>query len=708
MPLFERFYKEYRCSRNAPLSCEQPQNTVEQLPGAKFCLECGFPATLPDKAEIRGSRGTYQVISLLASRGMGRLYSGILLNDSQPVVIKEYLLPTRCFNPEETRQRKETFKRVAGVSPADGRTQDFRLISPKDAIADQQGERCYLVTNGDLEAKSQTLSRYLMAKGAMKPPQVREVLNQALQTLQFLHTQKLRLPSGQVRQGLAHGNITLDSLLILENNQQFYIYLCDLAIWERLFDSPSAQPSSPEPEQDLVALGLVAFYLWVGRETNDTSGQSLDPRDNQQWPHSDDPLKRFLYRLIGLDTPFDSAEAARQALLQLPKEDQSNALAPSVVPEQEKKGFRKLLLILGVLALLLLGGGIWYFLSPRSGVQQEDMAALNKFVARFADVNGIPSGNFTYTGESDGTWSSVLEIKPESEQNLEELLKKPKPDVDAQFIYQPLSSPDVRTASAPIDAVRTGKANFAISSLVDKVTDDLDSKPVAYDGLLVFVAFSKKEKNLPKALQGKISLDQLRDLYTGKIKNWQQFGPNLPDLPVKLYAPTEPEARHQFEHLVLKDDRQQIAFFESPERVTQLSTAQTQRQIVSEFDEGRAGIISFGILSKTWDQCAGYPLALGDDNTASQAIFRFNGQPINPSDNLCDKNNRLDVQTFATRSYPLGYPLFVVYPKDNSRPPAGPKFAELLTTSQGQCLLHKAGLVPLQPVPENQPKSNGC
>ena len=697
MPLVETFYKEYRCSRNAPLSCDQPQHTLQQVPGAKFCLECGFPVPLPDKAEIRGSRATYQVISFLGSRGMGRLYSGIQLNDSQPIVIKEYLLPTRCFNAEETRQRQETFMRVAGVSPADGRTQDFRLLSPWEAIADQQGKRCYLISKGNLEV-SQTLSRYLMEKGAMTAPQVREVLNQTLQTLQFLHTQKLRLPSGQVRQGLTHGNLSLDSLLIIENNQQFYIYLCDLAAWERLFDPPPAQPSNPKLEQDLVALGRLAFYLWVGRAADHTSRQPLDPKDERQWPDCDHHLKRFLYHLIGLDTPFDSAEAARRALLQLPKEGQANNLAAVVAPEQKDKSFRTPLLILGVIALLLVGGGLWYFLSRDRGTQAANFKPFNQLLPSFSDVNGVPLNDFTYSGEKDGTWTAVLRLKPESERTLEELLTKPKPDVDAQFSYRPESSTDVRTASQPIEAVRTNKADFAITSLIDSLTDDLDSKQIAYDGLLVFVPFSKKDQNLPNALKGQISLKQLRQLYTGKIANWQQLGG--PDLPVKLYAPTEPEAVRLFEKRVLKDNPQQIALFQA--RVTRQPTVETQQQIVSQFEQKRAGIISFGILSKTWDQCAGYPLALVDGNKpASQALFRLNGQPINPSANLCDKNNRLDVQTFVTKSYPLGYPLVVVYPKDNSLPPAGLKFAEMLTTRQGQRLLRKAGLVPLQAVPEN-------
>lgn len=712
VPLVKPCYEKYRCSRNAPLSCDQPQQTLQQVKEAKFCLECGFPVTLlPDKDEIRGSRGTYQVTGLLGSRGMGRLYSGIQLNTNEPVVIKEYLLPTRYFNEEESSQRKDIFIRVAGVSPADGKTQDFRLISPSEAIADSKRERCYLVTKGKLEEDSQTLRDYLKDKGAMTAPQVREVLNQALQTLQFLHTQKLHLPSGQVRQGLAHGNLSLDSLLILENNQEYFtIYLCDLAVCERLFEPPSAaQPSESKPEQDLVDLGLVAFYLWVGRP-------ELDHKNDQQWPDSDRDLKRFLHRLIGLDTPFNSAEAARGALLQLPKPTHANISAAVVAPEPKEKGFRTPLTILGFLALLLVGAGIWYFLRRGSGAQEDDFRAFDRLLPSFSDVENVPSGDFIYTGENDGTWSFVLTTKPESERNLEELLRQPKQNVEAQFSYQPEFSSDVRTASKPRESVQkckeefeakqTCKAYFAITSLVNNLKDDLYSKPIAYDGLLVFVANSKKDQNLPKALNGEISLEQLSQIYTGKITNWKQLGG--PDLNVKPHAPTEPEAVRLFQKLVLKDDEQQIAEYEAT--VTKQPTVKTQQQIVTEFDARRAGIISFGILSKTWDQCAGYPLALVDGNKpASQALIRLNRQPINPSSvNLCDKNNRLDVQTVVTGSYPLSYPLVVVYPRDNRLPPAGLKFAELLTTRQGQCLLDKAGLVPLQPVTENNRTSNGC
>ncbi len=81
MPSLESFYKEYDCSCNAPLSCKNPLETAQQIRGAKFCLECGFPATLSLESEIKGERGSYKVTDFLCIRGLGRLYAGIQLSN---------------------------------------------------------------------------------------------------------------------------------------------------------------------------------------------------------------------------------------------------------------------------------------------------------------------------------------------------------------------------------------------------------------------------------------------------------------------------------------------------------------------------------------------------------------------------------------------------------------------------------------------------
>ncbi|QHG19294.1 substrate-binding domain-containing protein [Nostoc sp. ATCC 53789] len=700
MPSFESFYQEYPCSYNSPLSCDRPFQTAQQIKGAKFCLECGFPATLPQEAEIKGSQGTYQIASFIGVRGLGRLYSGVQLKDKQPVIIKEYLLPNRCFNESETLKRKETFKRVGGVSLADSRIQNFRLVETKEAIADEKGERCYLITQG-IES-SQTLGKYLIEKGAMTSIDVREVLNQSLQTLQFLHTQKLRFPSNQVQLGITHGNISLDSTLIkLENNQKFSIYFCDLATWENLFIPPIIpQPAPARPEQDLESLGLLAFYLWTGRTTNFLSNQPLDPRDNQQWPDTDSHLKQFIYRLIGLETPFENAETARQALLQLPKEERGKSSVSSPASQAIEKRLPMPLILIGILALLLLGGGILYWFLGKKTDSPNQYILWSRLVRNFSEVPNVPAGQFTYTGEKDSTWSYVLTQSVENSR-LGELLTRPKPDATATFNYQSVLSANVKNPIKSIEEVETNKKDFAITSLVDNITDKLSKKQVAYDGLIVFVAFNKRDSNLANALGGQISLEQLRQIYTGKITNWQQISPKLPNLAVKPFAPTEPEAISKFQEIVLKNVPQDEALFAA--NVTKLDTTKTQNQIRSETLDGRTtGIISFGIISKTSSQCTGYPLAIADGKkSAIQPLFqRRDRRSINPSDDLCQHDDYyVDVTTF--QSYPLGYPIFVVYPKDTSRLPGGSTFAQMLTTRQGQCLLSKVGLVALQPMPDD-------
>ncbi|MGB3655926.1 MAG: serine/threonine protein kinase, partial [Rivularia sp. (in: cyanobacteria)] len=422
----ESFYKKYDCSYNAPLSCDRPLETAQQIKGAKFCLECGFPATLPMEAEIKGNRGSYRVTKYLGVRGNGRLYAGVQLKNQEPVIIKEYLLPERCFNQDEALKRKETFKRVGGINLADGRQQNFRLIQTWEAIADEKGERCYLITKDT--QPSQTLAQYLIAQGAMSASGVREFLNKALQTLVFLHTQKLRFPSNQVQLGLEHGNINLDSVLIKSDNQQFsLIYFCDLAKWENLFIPPDfPQPPAKTYLDDLKSLGLLAFYLWLGRSTYNT-GEKIDPKEHELLPNTDGELKQFIYRLLEFDAPFNDAETARKTLLQLSPETEINNRQPNKNLPQVQKRFPIYRVLLGILALLLLGGGIWYYFWRSSKLDESKYFAWNQLLANFSEVSNVSSGNFFYIGEKNATWSDILKKATESEKRLNDLLTKPKP-----------------------------------------------------------------------------------------------------------------------------------------------------------------------------------------------------------------------------------------------------------------------------------------
>lgn len=702
-------YRKYRCWNGNTLGCDWARSTLEADSQAKNCIKCGFPVILTPKTELRGYRGRYRIENWLGHRGMGRLYQGMQVTDQHPIVIKEYVLPQVAFNPEETRERKQAFERLAGLSLADGRIQDIRLNSPWDAIADPVKERCYLVTNGNQDA-SPTLRTYLGTNGAMPEGEVRRVLNQVLQTLQFLHTQKFSLPSGQIQQGIPHGNINLDSLLIMADTKEFFIHVSDLALWERLFDLPTTKPVTDTFAQDLVGLGYVAFYLLAGNTVEPDSYQPLNPKLEQHWPPVQPELKTFIRRLLELESPFVSAEAARQWLLQIPAPPHRDLSAiTGEIEEDNSKLRRPPLALLGLLGFLLLGILLWFLIQR---FQNQGISADDVVVCCLEDVAAVPPGKYTYTGEKSGTWSYIQQQSNLILQNqtLEEKLKESQKKLELNY------RPDDSLEQA-LEKVQSGQVDFAVTNLVDELTPQLRYKEVAYDGLVIFVAFSysKRDKSLPKALNGKISFEQLRDLYTGKITNWNQLeGANLPNLPVKLYIPPDQEALRVFEQRVLresgaiaafrnlqsKQQQQTSTFTTNPTtELTPLPTIEMLRQVLRDFEDKDIGSIGFGTVSQVFGQCSAYPLAVVDGTKpAVQSLVQDNGKSIDPNTDLCDDKGsyRPNIQVFKTGSYPLAYPIVVVYPGDNSRPPIGQKFADMLRTKEVQALLEKAGLVPLQ------------
>ena len=268
-------YLNYRCP-NHPLNCPSLQQgqvakTAADLDLPKgYCAQCYFPGLLAENVELQGQRGRYQVGQFLGKRGWGRLYMGQDVNRRQSVVIREYLLPRQHLSPTDQRLIRDTFENVAGLTLADGREQDFRLMAPSDVMGDRRDpERCYLITKTEVD-RLQTLRTFLSQNGALSPVQVRALLNQGLQTLTSLHGQKYTLPAGQIQTGLVHGNISLDSIVIQPDADSYYeapqllIFLRDLALWESLFIPPPAPTHVPTVADDLIALGQVGLYASVG------------------------------------------------------------------------------------------------------------------------------------------------------------------------------------------------------------------------------------------------------------------------------------------------------------------------------------------------------------------------------------------------------------------------------------------------------------
>jgi serine/threonine protein kinase len=530
---------------------------------------------LPKDREIRGGRrGRYRVEEFLQDGESVRVYQGTQVMNNKPILIKEYLLPDGIFNQKEAKERKEKFEKLASLNLKNGVGQDFRLISPWDAIAPSNEKRCYLIFEQPIH-NSLTLREYLLKSGAMTPHQVRGVLDQVLQTLWFLHSHRLRTFDDDIEQGLPHGYLSLDSLLIASSSQpsaldqpQFFIYVADLALWEDLFKPPTAKFSERSPKQDLIDLGYVSFYLLSGTTVDPDTARPLNPKIQQHWPEFKEVrLKKILYRLLGIDLAFKTAFEAMQALLaRLPSEIEAPAeveIEPDT-PEENTRKSSVFLLLLAVLAFGLLAGLLWQIIARLfHNPPQLELSVFNSSEpCCLAEIDRVPTENATYIIEADSIWSYIF--------NTVSLVSYNKTFVEELTIRDPRLTTytlDISNENI-IEEIRSKRADFALTTFIKDLPDDMEQVEVAYDGLVVFVAFSdnKRYQSVPNALNGKITLDQLREIYTTEtLTNWSP--PEGISQNIKVYMPVDNrQAVKFFEELVFKGDPPQ-QFKNLPEKL---------------------------------------------------------------------------------------------------------------------------------------------
>jgi serine/threonine protein kinase len=685
-----------------------------------------FPL-LTNRREILGRRGRYRIVSFLGERGIGRLYKGTQISENKSVIIREYFLPGNIFNNAEIQQRKQEFERLAGVNLSDGRIHDFRLIGSLEAIADDHENRCYLITKGPLNF-NKTLREYLKEQGPMPERQVHEIIKQVLQTLEFLHAHKFRLGNAQVQRGLMHGNINLDSILFVKcenqdevNDHQFFVYATDLGIWENLFIEPTSKKielSALEfkPQIDLSALGRLSFFLLIGRDSNIEALHPIDPRDKQLWPSIDSSLKEFILRLIGVNGSFESAEMARQALPPLPLEKISfpaDDLKDSKTKQSSNLKKKILWAVGGTLALGLIGTAAWLgFSSWKASEEKNKKETALKSIPCCIQSIEFPTEKFVYASLDNDIWNYVLKHRSLVSLNktLEEELTEKIPKLQLTYKTE-------KTLETALEKLKNNNLDFLVTALPEnqgtlgEIEASFKSETIAYDGVAIFVAFSDihRDKNIAKSLDGKITIQQLRQLYTGEIKNWKEIGG--PNLPVKLYMPTDQRLLQLFEQRVFAGYPEELNLFRKLQNQTIYQTDATKglRDVLQDFENDNVGSIGFDAFSKVYGQCSVYPLAVGlTKETAVQALVQDNGKPVNPRSDLCDDKGSywLNANAFSSiNSYPLQYRIAVLYSQMSNEAHPGKRFSDILKTQEGQSLLNATGLVPLFSLPHNSSKS---
>lgn len=700
------------------------------------------PSAFQKGEKIQGGRGHYQKTAIINTDK--HWYEGQHLSSHQTVWIREYTLPEKRLSKEQITQRKEAFKHLNQLKFQTAGGQDFRIVTPVEAIAPPQGNHCYWITRAI--PNSMTLGQYITSFGAMPPEHVRQVLLQVLQTLMFLHSKRW---VEEWRKGIAHGNLSLDSLLITSQIthqdtsalvepppwSKFWIHVTDLLLWTHLFN-PSHQRFSVSSVvevdalklNDLQDLGQIGIDLLLGNRSNTGTDQHthgyVNPRTEPDFGQrqrlttlSDQPLVHFIERLMGRGESFKTAEAAYQTLLELPVEQPAipavEAEPDEALTQSRRRPPLALLFIPLILGLAGLSGWLGWWLVTRNGVAGEPSTH-----CCISEVDIPGDRTITYMANPGESWHRAL-TQPglvAENQTLIEALQARDPRLNNHKIQAGLS-PSLDDASSLEDAIaklQAGEIDVVLTREQDNLPPGLQQETVAYDAVVFITAFSdivgsnstERSPSPPQLLNGKINFDQVRALYTGEIDDWGAPR-SLQDWLVSLYIPAETDAIKLFEQEILNADPRRIRRFQQlyeqgeilqshPEVCSQPSTMCSFRSIFKDFESDRTLGIGFAFLSHVYQQCSVYPLAAGEPGQAVQVLVQANGRPIDPKTDLCNDKGSYLPDSKAIQAYPLSYPLVVVYPREGERSQSGKWFVNMLRTDEGQHLLSKAGFVPLR------------
>jgi phosphate transport system substrate-binding protein len=333
----------------------------------------------------------------------------------------------------------------------------------------------------------------------------------------------------------------------------------------------------------------------------------------------------------------------------------------------------------------LLGGGYWFLsrqgfnlnqVLPTSSNSQSTRSSGGKLsgtgVANFRQVKSVPTGQFRYGGST-----SFAPIRL----SVDAALQAARPEFRLQYINPVGESPNSGSGikmllNRQIDLVQSSRpANAAEQSQAKNLGVVLQEVPVAIDGIAVAVS--------PRLNLLGLTLDQLRSIYTGQIRNWQAIGgPNLAIMPLSRPVGSGGTVDF-FQETVLRGQ----SFGGNVQFVS--TTTQALQRLGTN-----VGGIYYASAPEVVPQCTIRPLPLGRD--AGQFVAPYQ-EPLLPTEQCPAQRNQLNAAAFQSGDYPLTRNLYVVWEQDQSRSQqAGQAYADLLLTQEGQAQLAQAGFVPLR------------
>ena len=331
-------------------------------------------------------------------------------------------------------------------------------------------------------------------------------------------------------------------------------------------------------------------------------------------------------------------------------------------------------LVLALLITLGLVGGVYWWLARSFDIRlgfisnNQSQSNLQSGAFTFASVQEIPSGLFSYGGST--TWAPIRK-------EVDSQIKTTLPKFQLRYTHPITGTPG---SGSGIKMLLNNQLAFSQSSRAVKDKEyqqaqqrgfKLQEIPVAIDGIAIAVNPNLKIPGL--------TLPQLKDIYTGKVTNWQEVGgKNLSVIPYSRTLAAGGTVDFFHEHILESEN-----FGSNIEFV--VDTTEGLRKVTQN-----EGGIYYASAPEVVGQCTIKPLPIG---RTSNFIPPYKN-PFIPPSQCPKKRNKLNTEAFKSGKYPITRRLFVVVKKNGQiDEKAGVAYADLLLTDEGQKLISKAGFV---------------
>lgn len=335
------------------------------------------------------------------------------------------------------------------------------------------------------------------------------------------------------------------------------------------------------------------------------------------------------------------------------------------------------LLLTVMVTSALLGGIAWWLLNKtfphlNDRSNSSSSSSNNQIAETLATVKNVPEGLFNYGGST--TWAPIRK-------EVDFIIQQVWPQF--RLVYTDPTAGTPGTGSGIRMLIENQLAfSQASRSLKDEEIQraqqrglTLKEVPVAIDGIAIAV-----HPDLP--VSG-LTITQLKDIYTGKIRNWRQVGgANLAIIPYSRRKEDGGTVEFFIDQVLEKAD-----FGDNIQYV--YSTTPALRKVSQNL-----GGIYYASAPEVVPQCRIKTLPLAKSENKLVAPYQ---EPLIPSSQCPRKRNQLNELAFQKGEYPITRRLFVII-KQNGQldEQAGEAYADLLLTDQGQELIEKAGFVPLR------------